>query len=97
MKPFEKNMDFNELLEMRKKYKESLECIDIFGEIGVNVITEDEKINQLIKYMKLFYNINYLVNNNKREADFILNTFNLSNGDNKVILFVSNGDYEKFY
>jgi hypothetical protein len=97
MKPFEKNMDFNELLEMRKKYKESLECIDIFGEIGVNVITEDEKINQLIKYMKLFYNINYLVNNNKREADFILNTFNLSNSDNKVILFVSNGDYEKFY
>ena len=56
MKPFEKNMDFNESLEMRKKYKESFECIDIFGEIGVNVIIEDEKINQLIKIMKLFYN-----------------------------------------
>ena len=97
MKPFEKNMDFNELLEMKEKYKESLECIDIFGEIGVNVITEDEKIDQLIKYMKLFYNINYLVNNNKSEADFILNTFNLSNCDNRAILFISNGDYENFY
>ena len=47
--------------------------------------------------MKLFYNLNYLVDNNKEESDFILKTFNLSNNNNKVILFISNGDYEQFY
>ena len=57
---------------MKDKYKDSSENIDIFGEIGVNFITEDEKIDQLIKYMKLFYNLNYLVDNNKEESEFIL-------------------------
>ena len=85
MEPFQQNMVFNKLLEMKNKYKDSLECIVIFGEIGVNVITEDEKIEQLIKYLKLIYNINYLVNNNKEEAYLILKAFNLLNNNNKVI------------
>ena len=97
LEPFQQKMDFDKLLKMKENYKDSLESIDIFGEIGVNVQTEDEKIEQLIKYMKLFYNINYLVNNNKEESDFILKAFNLSNNNNKVILFISNGDYEQFY
>ena len=97
LEPFQQKMDFYKLLKMKENYKDSLESIDIFGEIGVNVQTEDEKIEQLIKYMKLFYNINYLVNNNKEESDFILKAFNLSNNNNKVILFISNGDYEQFY
>lgn len=82
---------------MKDKYKDSSENINIFGEIGVNVITEDEKIDQLIKHMKLFYNLNYLIDNNKEESEFILKAFNLSNNNNKVILFISKGDYEQFY
>ena len=95
--PFQAKMDFNKLLQMKEKYKDNLECIDIFGEVGVNIITEDEKINQLIKYRKLIYNINYLVNNNKEEAEFILQKLHLSRNNNKVILFITIGDYEKFY
>ena len=56
--PFKKEMDFNSLVELRNEYLKSNKRIDVLGELGHNIFNEEEKIDQLIKYRKIIYNIN---------------------------------------
>ena len=51
-------MDFNSLVELRNEYFKSNKRIDVLGELGHNIFNEEEKIDQLIKYRKIIYNIN---------------------------------------
>ena len=95
--PFEKNMNFDKLIEMRKKYKKSDKRIDVLGEIGANVFSDEGKVEQLIKYRIIDYNIKYLIKNKKKEANNVLDIFKIKNNNNKIVLFLTNGDYSKFH
>jgi len=96
-KPFEKNMTFEKLVKMREKYKKIPKRIDIFGEIGTNIYNEDEKIQQLIKYRIIEYNIKYLLKNNKEDGQKILDIFKIKNNNDKFVLFLTNGEFSQFY
>ena len=93
--PFEKGMDFNKLIQLRNIYKKSQKKIDIFGEIGSNIFNEDHKINQLLKYRKICYNIKELLKKNKKEAEEILEHIKMTKNNKKLILFLTNGEYTK--
>ena len=68
--PFEKGINFDNLIKLREKYKKSRVRLDIFGEIGQNIYNEEEKIKQLKKYITLCYNLKELINDDKKEKDF---------------------------
>ena len=95
--PFQKEMDIQKLKQLKEQYKNSNKRIDVFGEIAVNLFNEDEKINQLKKYRRLFYNLNYLSKNKIDEQKLILENFNFEKNNPKLILFITNGEYENFY
>ena len=93
--PFVKGMDFNKLKLLRAKYKKSQRRIDIFGEIGKNIFTEDEKIDQVIKYTNLYNNIKQLKKKDDKEIDTLLEELKIKKNNKKLILFLTNGDYSK--
>ena len=96
-KPFEKGMDFNKLKILRAKYKRSQKRIDIFGEIGKNIFNEDEKIDQVVKYTNLYNNIKQLKKNDDKEIDSLLEQLKIKKNNEKLILFLTNGEYSKIY
>ena len=95
--PFVKGMDFNKLKILRAKYKKSQSRIDIFGEIGKNIFTEDEKIGQVIKYTNLYNNIKQLKKKDDKEIDTLFEELKIKKDNKKLILFLTNGDYSKIY
>ena len=97
-KPFKKGMNLNQLNNLRIKYKKSNKRIDIFGEIGVNIFTEDEKITQLIKYNILCNNLKKLIEkNHTNDAEKIFEQLKMKKDNQKLILFLTNGEYSKIY
>ena len=95
--PFVKGMDFNKLKLLRAKYKKSQSRIDIFGEIGKNIFTEDEKIGQVIKYTNLYNNIKQLKKKDDKDIDTLLEELKIKKNNKKLILFLTNGEYSKIY
>ena len=95
--PFKKEMDFDSLINLRNQYIKSNEKIDVFGEVGQNIFNEEEKIEQLIKYRKIIYNINQLIKINAKEVDEILDKFKMKKNNKKLILFLTNGEYSKIF
>ena len=82
-------------LEIEKENSD--EKIDIFGEIGGNIFNEKEKIEQIIKYSKLIYNINFLIKENKIEdLLYISNLLHINFNNKKLMLFITNGSYSDF-
>ena len=86
----------NDLNELKKSMENSIERFDIIGEIGVNVWNETNKNDQLIKYAKLIYNINYLIKNNANELQYVLDLLNLKSNNKILLMFVSNSEHEIF-
>ena len=100
--PFEKGMNFDNLIELREKYKKSQVRLDIFGEIGQNIFNEDEKIKQSKKYRTLCYNLKELIKDDKKEEDFkivdeILDILKMKQNNKKLILFLTNGEYSDIF
>ena len=97
-KPCKKGMDLNQLNNLRTKYKKSHKRIDIFGEIGVNIFTEDEKITQQIKYNILCNNLKKLIEKkHTNDAEKIFEQLKMKKDNEKLILFLTNGEYSKIY
>ena len=86
----------NDLNELKKSMENSIERFDIIGEIGVNVWNETNKNDQLIKYAKLIYNINYLIKNNANELQYVLDLLNLKSNNKILLMFISNSEHEIF-
>ena len=78
-------MDFNSLVEIRNRYIKSNKIIDIFGELGQNIFNEGEKIDQLIKYRKIIYNINHLIKINAQEVEQIPEKFKMKKNNKKLV------------
>ena len=86
--------DLNSLKEDNKFCEER---IDIIGESGVNIINEEEKCSQLLKYSKLIHNINYLIKeNNTEDLINLLDLLYLNSNNKKLILFITNGTHSNF-
>ncbi len=94
--PFQKEMNFQKLKNLKEQYKNSNKRIDVFGEIAVNLFNEDEKIEQLKKYRTLFYNLNYLRKNKIDEKKLILEKFNFEKNNPKLILFITSENMKPF-
>ena len=50
-----------DLNKLKEEMKEKEDKIDIIGEVGINIFNEKEKCCQLLKYEKLFHNLNVLI------------------------------------
>ena len=90
--PFKNGMNFEKLLDLRNKYKKSNKRIDIFGEIGLNIFNENEKIEQLKKYRKVCYNIKNKLKDEKKKEE-ILEKLKMKQNNKKLVLYITNGDY----
>ena len=66
------NLNFDKLIKLRNKYKNNLSKIDIFGEIGANIFTEDEKIAQLKKYTTINNNLEKLMEIDENESNKVI-------------------------
>ena len=90
--PFKDGMNFEKLLDLRNKYKKSNKRIDIFGEIGLNIFNENEKIEQLMKYRKVCYNIKNKLKDEKKKEE-ILEKLKMKQNNKKLVLYITNGNY----
>ena len=93
----DKELNFNQLVKLRNHYKNSTDKIDIFGEIGSNIFTEDEKIGQLEKYTKINENIEKLMDIDVNEADKILKFLKMKKENKKLIMFLTNGIFSNIF
>ena len=85
-----------DLNKLKDEMKEKEDKIDIIGEVGINIFNEKEKCCQLLKYAKLFHNINVLIKKNAKEIKYILDLLKLNSNNKKLLLFITNGQYSSF-
>ena len=87
--------DLNSLIKKKEYYEER---IDIIGEIGVNILNEEEKCRQILKYAKLIHNINKLIASSDKanELSYILNLLHFNSQNKKLLLFFTDGPYSSF-
>ena len=76
--------------------KEKEDKIEIIGEVGINIFNEKEKCCQLLKYEKLFHNLNLLIKKNAKEIKYLLDLLKLNSNNKKLLLFITNGQYSSF-
>lgn len=95
--PLKKGTIFQKLVELRQKYKNSKDRIDIFGEIGANIFNEVEKIEQYKKYSLINSYIEKYMNKNDKIVDYILEKCKMKKNNKKIVVFLTNGEYSDIY
>ena len=93
-----KQFDNNGIENVKDKIKNTFQNnnIDIIGEIGLNIFSND-KIKQLNKYIDLLNNLEYLNDNEFKEYETINEELNLNKDNKKIILFICNSNFKKIY
>ena len=77
-------------IEKNKKY-------DILGEIGLNAIDDENKIDQFIKYSKLLNNLNDPNQQNKSKTDLFFEKTGFVRENEKILFFVTNSKFNDIY
>ena len=83
----------NDLMNIRNNSDEN---IDIIGEIGINILNDEDKCYQLVKYAKLIHNINELIKKQATELPFLLDLLKLNGNNKKLLLFITDGTYSNY-
>ena len=86
----------DDLIKLKNKEEFINERIDIIGEVGINIFNEDEKNEQLLKYSKLIYNINFLIKEQAEDLSYLLDLLHLNGNNKKLLLFITDGSYSYF-
>ena len=91
-------MKVDNLIKLKNEMLEKDKRLDIIGETGKNIYNEENKKTQLIKYNDLFDNLNYLKKNNKEYYESLIKELKMEENINeKICLFITDGNFENFY
>ena len=82
--------DINFELEKDKKY-------DILGEIGLNAIDDQNKVDQFIKYSELLRDLNNSNKKFKDKIDLFYEKTGFSRENEKILFFVTNSKFNEVY
>ena len=87
----EKILNFDELINLKSRYLNNNEKIDIIGEIGDNISIGDDKIQQFEKYSKFISDMEKMKSKNMIGFEELLKLLKLKKNNEKIIMFVTNG------